>query len=130
MRATRQSRQLAHQLYRLSLDGDLVSAERVGAVLGYLERHPPRQPLAVLRDYRRLVARHLARSQAVVEHAGVVSDDILRALAEALTRRYERRITATARLDPELIAGLRIRVGDDVYESSIAGHLAALLAGA
>jgi F-type H+-transporting ATPase subunit delta len=42
------------------------------------------------------------------------------------TQKYQRPIAASARPDPALIAGLRIRVGDDVYESSVAGQLAAL----
>lgn len=128
MRTSKQSQQFARQLYRLSLENDQVSPERVGAVLVYLRGHPPRESLAVLREYRRLVARQLARSHAIVEHAGAIDDAILHALADALSRRYARPVTATARIEPRLIAGLRIRIGDDLYESSIAGQLAALKA--
>jgi F-type H+-transporting ATPase subunit delta len=94
-------------------------------VLAYLQQNPPRQPLVVLKQYRRLVATQLARNQALVEHAGPISDDILRAIAEALARKYQRPVTAAGQSVPALIAGLRIRIGDDVYESSIAGQLAA-----
>jgi len=43
-----------------------------------------------------------------------------------MTKRYARPITATARRNDALLAGMRIRVGDDVYESSVAGQLAVL----
>jgi F-type H+-transporting ATPase subunit delta len=43
-----------------------------------------------------------------------------------MTKKYRRPITATARAHPALLAGLRVRVGDDVYESSVSGQLAAL----
>jgi len=43
-----------------------------------------------------------------------------------MTRRYGRSITGVARRNDALIAGVRVRVGDDVYESSVAGQLAAL----
>lgn len=128
MRASKQSQQFARQLYRLSLENDQVAVERVGAVLAYLRDHPPREALAVLREYRRLVARQLARSHAVVEHAGAISDAILRGIADTLSRRYARPVTATAKIEPRLIAGLRIRIGDDLYESSIAGQLSTLKA--
>jgi F-type H+-transporting ATPase subunit delta len=128
MRASQQSRQFARQLFRLSLVDGQVSAEHVAAVLAHLQRQPPRQPLEVLKAYRRLVAAQLARNHALVEHAGPITDDSLRAVAAVLTQKYERPIEATARPNPALIAGLRIRVGDDVLESSIASQLAALAA--
>jgi len=43
-----------------------------------------------------------------------------------MTKKYSRTVTATAKANPKLLAGLRIRVGSDVYESSVAGQLAAL----
>ncbi len=126
MQSSRQSQQLARHLCHLSLDDGTVSAPRVGAVLSFLQRHPPRQPLTVLKHYRRLIARELARRQAVVEHAGVVDARILADIEAAMSRRYRRTIAAVTRPNPGLIAGLRIRVGDDLYESSVAGQLAAL----
>ena len=37
-------------------------------------------------------------------------------------------VTAIAKPNPALLAGLRVHVGDDVYESSVSGQLAALAA--
>ena len=128
MRASKQSPQFARQLVRLSLADGQISAERVSGVLAYLEKHPPRQPLVVLRIYYRLVSIEIAKSHALVEHAGPITNSILHAIEDAFTQKYQRPIAATARPNPELIAGLRIRVGDDVYESSIAGQLAVLSA--
>ena len=126
MRASQQSRQYARQLFRLSLAGGVVSAERVAAVLAHLQSHPPRQPLEVLKSYQRLVAAQLARNRALVEHAGAIDAAILGAIGTALSRQYRRPITTAAQPNPALIAGLRIRVGDDLYDTSIAGRLATL----
>ena len=68
----------------------------------------------------------LAKGQALVEHAGAVNDATLAGIAAALTRKYRRPVTASAKANPALLAGLRVKVGDDVYESSVAGQLAAL----
>jgi len=45
-----------------------------------------------------------------------------------MTKKYARPVTATARPNAALLAGLRVRVGDDTYESSVAGQLATLAA--
>jgi F-type H+-transporting ATPase subunit delta len=118
----------ARQLLSLSLVDDLVTPERVAGVLAYLEKHPPSRPLAVLRAYHRLVTREIARSRAVVHHAGEAGPNILGAIEGAMSQKYRRPITAEARRDDALIAGLRVRVGDDVYEASVAGRLATLAA--
>jgi len=126
MRASKQSQHLARQLFRLSIEDGRVSADRVAGVLAYLEKNPPRQPLVVLRLYHRLVGAEIARSQALVSHAGPVSADILRGIEAAFSRKYSRPISAVPRPDSSLIAGLRVRIGDDLYEASIAGQLASL----
>ena len=71
------AQQLARQLFKLSVVDGAVSAERVAGVLAYVEKHRPANPVMVLKAYQPLVAAELARSQAVVEHAGAVSDAIL-----------------------------------------------------
>ena len=124
----KQSLQFARQLLELSLADGAVSPERVAGVLAYLERTRPANVLAVLRAYHRLVAAAVARGQAVVEHAGSINDRALADIAAAMSRRYNRPITGAARRNDALLAGLRVRVGDDVYESSVAGQLAQLAA--
>ncbi|HVZ66004.1 MAG TPA: F0F1 ATP synthase subunit delta [Lacunisphaera sp.] len=126
MAADKQTKHLAKQLFRLSVVDGAVSADQVAGVLGWIEKTAPRHPLALLRAYHRYIAAELARSQARVEHAGPVADATLRLIEGAMTRKYHRPITAIARPNPALLAGLRIRVGSDVYESSVAGQLAAL----
>ena len=122
------SQQLARRLFRLSLADGAVSPERAAGVLAWVEKHRPAGAVAVLRAYRRLVAAELARGQAAVEHAGPVSNESLQAIGAALTRKYGRPVVPGARPNPALLAGLRVRVGDDVYEASAAGQLAALAA--
>jgi F-type H+-transporting ATPase subunit delta len=110
----------------VSVADGAVSAERVAGVLAYIEKHRPANPVIVLKAYRRLVAAELAKGEAVVEHAGAVNDAMLTAIAAAMSTRYGRRVAAKSRPCAILLAGLRVRVGDDVYESSIASQLAEL----
>jgi F-type H+-transporting ATPase subunit delta len=128
MSGKKQSQQLARQLFKLSLVNGQLSAERVAGVLGYVEKTRPAHSLAVLKAYQRLVAAEVARNHAIVEHAGPVSDSLVQQVAASLSKRYNRPITAAARPDPSLLAGIRVRIGDDVYENSVAGQLGALAA--
>jgi len=124
----KQVQQFARQLFRLSFENGGLSPSRVVGALEYIEKHRPAHSLAILRAYQRLVAAEIARGQAMVEHAGVVPPAVLAAIATAMTTKYRRPIASVARRNDALLAGLRVRVGDDVYESSVAGQLAALAA--
>jgi len=126
MAADKQTKLLAKQLFKLSVVNGAVSPEQVTGVLGWVEKHQPRRTLALLKLYQHLIATELAKSHARVEHAGPVTSATLDAIAAALTKKYQRPVTATATPNPKLLAGLRIRVGSDVYESSVAGQLASL----
>ena len=126
MAADKQSKLLAKQLFKLSLVNGVVSPEQVAGVLGWVEKTSPRRPVAILKAYHHRIAIELAKSRADVEHAGPVTDATLKSIEAAMTKKYQRTVTATAKANPKLLAGLRIRVGSDVYESSVAGQLAAL----
>lgn len=124
--ANKQAVQLARQLFKLSFADGRLSDERVQGVLAYLEKTKPAHVLAVLKSYQRLVVAEVARNVAVVEHAGSISPQTLQSIASSLSKKYNRPVTATAKPNDSLLAGLRVRVGDDVYESSIAGQLSQL----
>lgn len=126
MSAQKQAQQLARQLFRLTLVNGEVSAERVAGVLEYIEKHRPAHVHAVLNALHRLVANEIARGQAVVEHAGPVNPAALTTIAATLAKKYGRKITPVAKRNDALLAGLRVRVGDDLYESSVSGQLTSL----
>lgn len=128
MAADKQTKLLAKQLFKLSVVNGEVSADRVAGVLGWVEKHAPRQSLALLKAYHHYIAAELAKSRAVVEHAGSVNGATLAAIEAAMTKKYFRQVAAVAQPNAALLAGLRVRVGSDVYESSVAGQLAALSA--
>jgi len=126
MSAHKNVQQTARLLYKLSFEEGRLTQERVAGVLEYLEKTKPTDSLAILKAYHHLIAAEVARNQAVVEHAGSVSPETLQSIASSLSKTYQRAITATPRPNPSLLAGLRVRVGDDVYESSLANQLSQL----
>jgi F-type H+-transporting ATPase subunit delta len=124
----KQIQQLARQFFQMSVVDGAVSGDRVAGVLQYIEKHRPPNFVGVLKAYQRLIAAEIARGQAVVEHAGPVNDSILAHIEASMTRKYGRPVASVPRRNDALLAGLRVRVGDDVYESSVAGQLATLAA--
>ncbi|MDF9826207.1 F-type H+-transporting ATPase subunit delta [Ereboglobus sp. PH5-5] len=129
MKPGKKTTQFARQLVKLSLGADgRPSSERVAAVLVCVEKMKPSGAIALLKAYRHFLAIEVARTQALIEHAGPVSDAIIAQIAAAMTKHYARPVAPAPKPAPELLAGLRVRVGDDVYDASVAGSLEQLSA--
>lgn len=117
----------AKRLLALSLEGGVVAAARVDAVLAALARKYPAHELRpVLRAYLAAVRREIARGEARIEHAGPLSESDAAAIAAHFAKAVGRPVRAVATRKDSLLAGLRVRVGDDVTDLTAAHRLAKL----
>ena len=66
--------------------------------------------------------------EATVVSALPLADGQLQPLVAALEKKYGRKITAKVELDPKLIGGLKIMVGDKVIDATVRGKLDAMAA--
>ncbi|MEJ2885559.1 F0F1 ATP synthase subunit delta [Actinomycetospora aeridis] len=89
-----------------------------------LVAHPTGRGIAQgLERLAELAAERRERSVATVRSPITLSDQQQRRLADALTRIYRRDITLHLEVDPALVGGLVIQVGDEVIDGSVAGRL-------
>lgn len=128
MSAPKKIRATAKLLLAVSLENGRLSEAKVRDVLAWFEQKRPAHAAAVLREYHRLVQREFNRSRARIEHAGELSSGAIPSILAELSRIYHRPVSAATIATPSLIAGVRISIGDDVFERSIAGQLQQLAA--
>ena len=123
MKRDKKITQFAKKLVELSKEGGVVTEAKVTEVLAGLKQVQPRQYLAILKSYLAYIRRELAAQTAVVATPSALSDDALKAIEAKFSSVYGRPIKAVAENDSSLIAGVRVRVGDDLYDASVAGRL-------
>lgn len=126
MQASRRTKRAARHLYRLCLVDGVLDPGRVRLVAQHLASSARRGALPLLGAFQRLVRLDTDRHTAVVESATPLVDGLRASIRADLARRYGPAIDATFREDPALIAGMRVRVGSDVYDDSVRARLAAL----
>ena len=114
---------LAKKLVELSKDDGVVTNAKVGEVLAGLKQVQHRHHLAVLKTFLNYIRREIALQTAVVSTPGALSDDALKAIEATYSKMYGRPVSAVTQQDTSLIAGVRVRVGDDVYDASVSGRL-------
>jgi len=77
----------------------------------------------IAHQFRVLVNARSGVSDAVVHSAFPIDAAQLPALVATLERRFGRRLNATVEIDPQLIGGIRVVVGDEVLDTSVAARL-------
>ena len=123
MQDSEKTKRFARKLLELSMEGDCVSAERVDAVLESLRTRNPRHTKPVLKKYLFYITREINRSVAKIELAGEPTPESLKAVTDLLGRQYDRKIEIICEENLDLIAGMKIRIADDVWDEDIATHL-------
>lgn len=76
-----------------------------------------------LADYQKVAAEVRGQGVATVRVARPLSDADRRRLSEALSRTYGREIHLNVVVDPEVIGGIRVEIGDDVIDGTVSSRL-------
>jgi len=80
--------------------------------------------LPAIRDlFEQLKADYENEVDAQIESAFPLSEDQVGALVQRLEARTERKVRANVRVVPELIGGVRVQVGDELWDASVRGQL-------
>jgi len=123
---SKQARREAQQLFRSCQVDGLLHGERVRRVALQVIAAKPRGYLAILSHFKRLVKLDLERRSARIESAVPLTAELQASVENNLARLYGAGLNLSFAQNPALIGGLRIKVGSDVYDSTVQGRLAAL----
>ena len=76
-----------------------------------------------LREFAKIAADARNRIVAFVKVAAPLSDEDRARLADALTRQYGRAVHLNVEVDPTVIGGVSVEIGDDIIDGTIASRL-------
>jgi F-type H+-transporting ATPase subunit delta len=126
MKITKHAKRDAKQLYRLCLVKGLLDENRVRQVVAGVVTSGRRDCPSILAHFLRLVRIDCAEHTAIVQSATPLPADLQAVVQSGLTHRYGPGLATVFAQRPELIGGIRIQVGCDVYDGSVRAGLAAL----
>ena len=76
--------------------------------------------------FEQLKAEHEGVLEASIVSAFAMNKSQLRKLIDSLEHKFKRRIEAKVSIDPELIGGVKVEIGDKILDTSIRGKLEAM----
>ncbi|RFC48247.1 MAG: F-type H+-transporting ATPase subunit delta [Verrucomicrobia bacterium] len=123
MKISKEAQRMARQLLRSSFVDDRLDEGRVRLLTGRVIAAKPRAYLQILSAYANLLRLELGKSHARVETA-VELQPATRQLVEAdLRAKSGRELTFEYVVNPDLLGGMRVKVGSDVWDGSIRSRL-------
>ena len=126
MKLNKEARKLARQLYKRSFRAGRLDDTAVREGVAEVIARKPRNYVNILTEYQRLLRLEMGRHHAVIECAVPLDQSEIDRVISDLKTRHGGELTTEVLVNPELIGGLRIRIGSDVWDGSVRGRLARL----
>jgi len=123
MKISKQAQREARQLFRSCLVNGLLDEGRVRQCVALLAEKQPRGYLAILSRLHRLVKLELARRNVRVENAVETSPAQAASIQAHLEQHYGPGLKIQYWTNPQLIGGMRVQVGSDLYDGSVKTRL-------
>ncbi|MCW0220220.1 MAG: F0F1 ATP synthase subunit delta [Prosthecobacter sp.] len=128
MKISKEVRRTSRQLFRVCLVNGQLDDSRVRLVVNKIITTKPRGYLAMLDSFASLVRNEVDSQRAVVESATFLTEDLQSGLKKSLSQKYGRELALEFHIKPELLGGVRVKVGSDVWDGSVKARLEALKA--
>jgi F-type H+-transporting ATPase subunit delta len=123
MKLNKEIRQLSRKMLQASFTDGQLDPGRIASLVDSVIAEKPRNYIAVLKNYKRLLRLEAERRHATIETASEV-DPIRRSeIVANLKRKYGGDLATEFHVDPQLLGGMRIRVGNDVWDGSVRNRL-------
>jgi F-type H+-transporting ATPase subunit delta len=110
----------------LDICGDKLNNEGRNFILLLVENKRV-EVLPEIRDlFEQLKAQHEGVLEAKIASAFAMTDVQLKDLVAGLESKFKRKIEAKVNVSPELIGGVKVEIGDEVFDASVRGKLEAM----
>ncbi len=123
MKINKEIRQLSREMLRASFTDGQIDRGKITSLVQSLIARKPRRYLDILQYYKRLVRLEIEKRHARIESSTEVSPETSARIVESLKKKRGRDLTTEFVVNPELLGGVRIRVGSDVWDGSVRNRL-------
>lgn len=126
MKITKEARRTSRQLFRACMKDGKLDDRCVRLVVNHVAASKPRGYLSMLHAFSQLVRNEIEGQRAIVESATELGADLKNNLKTSLAKKYGRELALEFQENPELLGGIRVKVGSDVWDGTVKARLEAL----
>lgn len=126
MKVSKDALRTARQFLRLTLRNGSIDQAAAKSIVDKVIADKPRNYLGILTAYQRLLRLELEKRHAIVDSATELSAEEQGKITADLQSRYGSDVTAEYRTAPDLLGGIRIKLGSTVWDGSVKARLETL----
>lgn len=126
MKVSKEALRTSRQLIRLVLRDGAVNENTARAIVTRVAADKPRHYIGILSSFQRMLRLELAKRQAVVESAEPLVQHERDSVLNDLRAKHGADIQADFKTTPELLGGLRIKLGSTVWDGSVKARIDSL----
>jgi F-type H+-transporting ATPase subunit delta len=123
MKISKEARLTAKELFRNSFTDGRLDSAKITTIARKIASSKPRHYLAMLKEYQRLARLDMEKHQGIVESASALDARTSEQLGQSLRAKYGPDLTTEFKVTPELIGGLRVKLGSNVWDGSVRNRL-------
>lgn len=124
MKVSKVAQSTARRIFRLCSRDGQVNEGHLRLAIEKLATEKPRDYRGMLQALRRLLRAEEAKKQVTVESAVALDDTTANKVKKSLASQYGHDLNFDFKVTPDLLGGMRIRVGNDVFDGSVKARLA------
>ncbi|HEY3602964.1 MAG TPA: ATP synthase F1 subunit delta [Chthoniobacterales bacterium] len=123
MKISKDIRQLSRDMVRASYVDGVLDPEKVRFFIRLIVEKRPRNYIALLQNFQRLLRLELEKRRVRIESAMNLDPQVSREIVSGLEKKYGAGLSPEYVVNPALLGGVRVRVGSDVWDSSVRNRL-------
>ena len=123
MKINKEIRRLSREMLRASFTDGQLDSGRITSLVDSLIARKSRNYIDVLKNYRRLLRLEVEKRRARIETASEVDREATSKVIANLKKKYGNDLTTEFVVNPQLLGGMRIRVGSDVWDGTVRNRL-------
>jgi len=126
MKVKKEALRAARLLLKASMPDGRVDTTRARELTRRIVAEKPRHFLQILESYRRLLRLELEKRHAIIESATPLDDAARAKVVAELAGKFGPDLTSEFKLTPDLVGGLRIKLGSTIWDGSVRTRLETL----
>ncbi len=126
MKVKKEALRAARLLLKGSMPGGRVDTARAGELTRRIAAEKPRHVVQILTAFHRLLRLELEKRHAVVESAHPLDEEARGRVLAELSAKFGGDLTSEFKVTPDLVSGLRIKLGSTIWDGSIRTRLESL----
>ena len=119
MKVNKEIRQISREMLRASFTDGQLDSGRIASVVDSVIARKPRNYVDILKNYRRLLRLELEKRRARIETASEVDPAVKAQIVASLKKKYGDNLTTEFLVNPQVLGGMRIRAGSDVWDGTV-----------